>query len=355
MVLSAGTRDSKVASQGLAVGRSATLLSALGTGCVFVPLPAGRADCHHFAPVTATLATQRLTRFMLLSIAAALATIALKTSAWLMTGSVGFLSDAAESLVNLAAAVVALIAVRIAARPPDDDHAYGHEKAEYFSAGTEGALILVAALSIAVAATVRLFDPAPLDNVGIGIAVSAVASLLNLGVGLALIRVGREQRSIVLEADGRHLMTDVWTSAGVIAGIVAVVITGWDRLDPAIALLVAANIIRTGVHLLRRSAGGLMDHALGPDDQREIEAVLERYRTNGVEFHALRTRQSGRRAFVSFHVLVPGDWSVREGHDLGERVGRDVRDRLPQATVFTHVEPEDDPASFDDVRLDAPE
>ena len=289
---------------------------------------------------------------MLLSIAAAVGTIALKASAWLITGSVGFLSDAAESVVNLAAAIVALIAVRIAMRPPDDDHAYGHEKAEYFSAGTEGALVLVAAVGIAWVAVARLLDPQPVSDVGIGVAVAGVASVLNLGVATILTRVGREQRSITLEADGRHLMTDVWTSAGVIVGIIAVSLTGWERLDPIIALLVAANIVRTGVQLLSRSTGGLMDHALGPAEQAEIQAVLASHREDGVEFHALRTRQAGRRAFISMHVLVPGAWTVQQGHDLAERVEREVTERLPYATVFTHVEPREDAASFDDILLD---
>ena len=289
---------------------------------------------------------------MLLSIAAALATIALKASAWLITGSVGFLSDAAESIVNLVAAIVALIAIRVAIRPPDDDHAYGHEKAEYFSAGAEGALVLVAAVGIAWVAGTRLLDPQPLSDVGAGVAVSAVAAALNLVVATILTRVGREQRSITLEADGRHLMTDVWTSVGVIAGIVAVALTGWERLDPIIALLVAVNIVRTGVQLIHRSSGGLMDHALGPAEQADIQAVLDAHRADGVEFHALRTRQSGRRAFVSVHVLVPGAWSVQQGHDVAEGVERDVRARLPYATVFTHVEPREDPASFDDISLD---
>jgi cation diffusion facilitator family transporter len=297
-------------------------------------------------------ATRRLTRFMLLSIAAAVATIALKASAWLLTGSVGFLSDAAESIVNLVAAIVALIAVRVAARPADDDHAYGHEKAEYFSAGAEGALILVAAVSIAWVAVGRLGNPQPLSDVGIGVGISTVATVLNLVVAALLVRVGREQRSITLEADGRHLMTDVWTSIGVIGGIIAVALTSWERLDPIIALLVALNIIRTGVQLLRRSAGGLMDHALGPAEQGVIQAVLDAYRDDGAEFHALRTRQSGRTAFVSVHLLVPGAWTVQQGHELAERVERDVRERLPYATVFTHVEPKEDPASFEDVRLD---
>jgi cation diffusion facilitator family transporter len=297
-------------------------------------------------------ATSRLTRFVFLSIAAAVATIALKACAWLLTGSVGFLSDAAESIINLVGALVALIAVRVSVRPPDDDHAYGHEKAEYLSAGAEGALILAAAVGIAWVAVARLVDPQPLSDVGVGVAVSAVAAGLNLIVAKLLIRVGREQRSITLEADGRHLMTDVWTSVGVVGGIVAVVLTGWERLDPIIALLVALNIVRTGVQLLGRSAGGLMDHALGPAEQAEIQAVLDAHREDGVEFHALRTRQAGRRAFVSLHLLVPGAWTVQQGHDLAERVERDLRERLPYATVFTHVEPREDAASFEDVSLD---
>jgi cation diffusion facilitator family transporter len=297
-------------------------------------------------------ATRRLTRFVFLSIAAAVATIALKAAAWLLTGSVGFLSDAAESIVNVVGALVALIAVRVSVRPPDDDHAYGHEKAEYLSAGAEGALILAAAVGIAWVAVARLLDPQPLSDVGVGVAVSAVAAGLNLIVATLLIRVGREQRSITLEADGRHLMADVWTSIGVIVGVIAVLLTGWDRLDPIIALLVALNIVRTGIHLLGRSAGGLMDHALGPAEQAEIQAVLDAHRQDGVEFHALRTRQAGRRAFVSLHLLVPGAWTVQQGHDLAERVERDLRERLPYATVFTHVEPREDAASFEDVSLD---
>jgi cation diffusion facilitator family transporter len=297
-------------------------------------------------------ATRRLTRFVFLSIAAAVATIALKAAAWLLTGSVGFLSDAAESIVNVVGALVALIAIRVSVRPPDDDHAYGHEKAEYLSAGAEGALILAAAVGIAWVAVARLLDPQPLSDVGVGVAISAVAAGLNLIVATLLIRVGHEQRSITLEADGRHLMTDVWTSIGVIVGVIAVLLTGWERLDPIIALLVALNIVRTGIQLLRRSAGGLMDHALGPAEQAEIQAVLDAHREDGVEFHALRTRQAGRRAFVSLHLLVPGAWTVQQGHDLAERVERDLRERLPYATVFTHVEPREDAASFEDVSLD---
>ncbi len=295
---------------------------------------------------------RRLVRLLWLSIAAAVATISLKTTAWLLTGSVGLLSDAAESLVNLAAAIVAMAALRWASKPADEDHAYGHQKAEYFSAGVEGALILVAAVGIAVTAIARLLDPQPIESVGLGIAVSAVASMINLSVGLLLVRSGRRARSIVVEADGRHLMTDVWTSAGVIVGVAAAAITGWEPLDPLIALAVAVNIVATGAGLVHRSADGLMDKALGEDEQEQIEAVLGRFEQDGVRFHALRTRQAGSRAFVSVHVLVPGAWSVQRGHDLVEHVEADLREALPFASVFTHLEPAEDPRSFDDATLD---
>lgn len=293
-----------------------------------------------------------LERLIWLSIAAAVATIALKTAAWLLTGSVGLLSDAAESVVNLVAAVFALIVVRWAARPADEEHAYGHEKADYLSAGVEGALIAVAAGTIAYAAIGRLANPQPLEDVGPGLAVSVVASLINLGVARTLIRVGRAQRSIVLEADGRHLMTDVWTSVGVVVGVAAVAISGVQRLDPIIALLVAANIVATAVSLGRRFVGGLMDRALPEDERRAVAAVLQEFRSNDVHFHALRTRRAGRRAFVSMHVLVPGDWTVQRGHDLAERVEARLRAVLEHATVFTHLEPIEDPKSFDDTGLD---
>lgn len=297
-------------------------------------------------------ATSDLTRFAWLSIAASLVTMALKTAAWLMTGSVGFLSDAAESVVNLVAAIVALFVLRLAAQPPDETHEYGHEKAEYFAAGIEGALILVAAVSIAWAAIGRLQNPEPLENVAVGVAVSVVASVINLTVALTLIRAGRRYRSITLEADGKHLMTDVWTSVGVIAGIIAVSITGWERLDPIIALVVAANIVFTGFVLLNRSSGGLMDRSLATPERADVEQALDRYRATGVVFHAVRTRQAGRRSFVSMHVLVPGAWTVQRGHDLLESVEADVRAVVPNATVFTHLEPVEDPASFVDDGLD---
>jgi len=295
---------------------------------------------------------RRLFRLLWLSVAAAVVTIALKTVAWLHTGSVGLLSDAAESVVNLVAALVALAALRWAIVPADEEHAYGHTKAEYFSAGVEGALVLVAAISIAVTAVDRLLHPTAIEDVGVGLAVSAAASAINLIVGLLLVRAGRAQRSITLEADGRHLMTDVWTSAGVIAGVAAVAITGWERLDPIIALAVAVNIVWTGVMLMRRSIGGLMDRALDEGSQQRIREALQPFEDRGVRFHAVRTRQAGRRAFISLHVLVPRAWTVQRGHDEVERVERALRDRLPYVTVFTHLEPLEDPRSYDDTRLD---
>jgi cation diffusion facilitator family transporter len=299
-------------------------------------------------------ATQRrLVRLMWLSIAAAVTTIALKTVAWALTGSVGLLSDAAESVVNLVAAIFALIIVQWAARPPDEDHAYGHEKADYLSAGVEGGLILIAAATIGFTAIERLTNPQPLTDVGIGVAVAVVASGVNLAVARLLIGAGLQHASLTLEADGRHLMTDVWTSVGVVAGVVAVAVSGWDILDPLIALAVAANILLTGVSLVRRSTGGMMDRALTADELARVDAVLKRYSTAGpVQFHALRSRRAGRRAFLSVHILVPGDWTVKRGHDLVEQIERDLLEALGHATVFTHLEPLEDPASFADTGLD---
>ena len=284
---------------------------------------------------------------MSISIAAAFTTIALKLVAWRLTGSVGLLSDALESFVNLLAAVIALVMVRWATLPADKEHTFGHEKAEYFSAGAEGVFILVAAAAIAFVAVERLLHPQPLQAVGIGLAVSAGASLVNLGVAVMLIRAGHRHRSITVEADGRHLMTDVLTSAGVIAGVGAVALTGWRPLDPIIAIAVACNIVITGVKLVRRAGGGLMDRALAADEQAAIELALAPYREQGIGFHALQTRQSGSRSFVSLHVLVPGSWSVRKGHELLERLEHDVATALPSAAVTTHLEPLANPPGRD--------
>ena len=293
-----------------------------------------------------------LTRFAWLSLATAVATLTLKAVAYLATGSVGLLSDAVESIVNLVGAAMALAMLTIAARPPDEDHAHGHEKAEYFSSGVEGSLIVIAAFSIAFAAVRRLLEPQPLERVGLGLAVSVAASLLNLGTALLLQRVARRRHSITLEANAQHLLTDVWTSAGVLVGVVAVVLTGWQRLDPVVALVVAANIVRTGGRIVWRSIHGLMDSALPEAERSTIRRVLDVFCRNGLEYHALLTRQAGTRRFVSVHVLVPPDWTVVRGHQLVEEIEAAIREALPSTVVLTHLEPLGDPASFQDVTLD---
>lgn len=293
-----------------------------------------------------------LTRFAWLSIAAALTTILLKGFAWWLTGSVGLLSDAMESFVNLAAAILALWLLKVAAQPPDEEHAFGHDKAEYFASGIEGTLILAAAASIAVAAVPRLIHPQPLEQVGWGLALSVLASLVNLVVGQILIRAGREHHSITLEADGQHLMTDVWTSMGVVVALALVAASGWQRVDPLIAIAVAIQICLTGVRLIRRSVSGLMDSTLPDEERRRVGAILDQLRVEGIGYHALRTRQSGHRRFVYFHLLVPGAWTVERGHDLMERVEADIRSSIPHTSVIAHLEPMEDPSSYEDLQLD---
>ena len=294
-----------------------------------------------------------LARFAWLSIAAAILTIALKAIAYLLTGSVGLLSDALESFVNLVGALMALAMLTIAARPADEDHAYGHSKAEYFSTGVEGTLILIAAVSIGVAAIPRLITtPKPLEQIGLGLGVSIAASLVNLFVARILLRASKHHHSVTLEANAYHLMTDVWTSAGVFVGVGAVALTGWRRLDPIVALLVAGNIVWSGVRIVRNSALGLMDTALPVEEQNTLRRVLEPYMQSGVQFHALRTRQSGARQFVSLHALVPGIWTVQRGHRLLESIEADIRHALPSVTVFTHLESLNDPTSWYDTNLD---
>jgi cation diffusion facilitator family transporter len=293
-----------------------------------------------------------LQRYAAVSIVAALVTIGMKTGAYVLTGSVGLLSDALESVVNLLAAIIALFALVIAARPEDEEHAYGHTKVEYFASGFEGALILFAAITIAVTAGSRLFDPQPVESVGLGLAIVMVASLINLGVARVLMRAGRRYGSIVLEADAHHLMTDVWTSAGVIVGVAIAAATGWLWLDPLLALLVAANIVRIGFDLLSRSAQGLLDTGLPEPTRQSIINILRGYEEQGVHFHALRTRQAGTRRFISVHILVPGDWTVQRGHDLLEQIELRVREAIPNSSVFTHLEPLEDPISWEDLRLE---
>jgi cation diffusion facilitator family transporter len=284
--------------------------------------------------------------------AAAIATIALKTIAYQLTGSVGLLSDALESLVNLAGAAMALGMLTVAARPADGDHPHGHDKAEYLSSGVEGTLILLAALGIGVAAVGRLLHPRPLEEIGLGLAVAIIASLVNLAVAIVLLRSGRRHNSITLEANAQHLMTDVWTSVGVVVGVGLVTVTHWLWLDPVVALVVAINIVWTGVRIMRRSVLGLMDTALVRKEQDALEAVIRRHLPEGVQYHALRTRQSGARRFVSLHVLVPGDWTVHRGHELLEQLEHEIRRTVPNVSVLTHLEPLDDPASWDDQALD---
>jgi cation diffusion facilitator family transporter len=297
-------------------------------------------------------------RYAWWSIVAAIATMVLKGVAWLATGSVGLFADALESGVNLAAAAFALWVLRVAARPPDERHAYGHEKAEYFASGAEGMLITLAALSIAVSAGERLFHPRPIEQLGLGIAALVAAALVNLGMGLALRSAGRRLHSIALQANGAHLLTDVWTSAGVLVALVLVHVTGWQLFDPLIALAVAVQIAWTGLRLTGKSVSGLMDQALPARHMKEVVDVLEsccageHEEGDEVRYHALRSRRSGRRSFVSVHIQVPGHWTVQRGHDLLESIEEEIRRRVPRTSVFTHLEPVEDPVSYADEELD---
>lgn len=298
-------------------------------------------------------ADRTLERYAWLSLGAAVVTIVLKVLAWYVTDSVGLLSDALEGLINVAGALLALSMLRIAATPPDARHPYGRFKAEYFASGAEGALIVFAALSIALAAAPRLATPHPIDSPGLGVALSLAATAVNLGVALMLISVGKRAHSIALEADGRHLMTDVWTSVGVVVGVVLVAVTGWLVLDPLIALAVAVHIVWTGFMLMRRSFAGLLDAAIPASELADIERIFAEYRPrHGVEFHALLTRQAGTRRFVSFHLLVPDDWPVDRAHALSEEIEARVRAQLPRAITLTHIEPISQPASYEDIELE---
>lgn len=287
-------------------------------------------------------------RYALLSIGAAVATITLKTVAWKLTGSVGLLSDAVESVVNLLAAVVALWALRFAAEPPDAEHRFGHSKAEYFASGFEGLGILGASIAIAVTAWERIVDPRPIEAAWLGIGVSAAASAINGAVAFVLFRAGRRLDSITLRSDAHHLMTDVWTSAGVLAGVALVQVTGWHILDPVVALAVATNIVWMAGRILLETAHGLLDKTIPEGEQASLERLLSQYRTGDVTLHAVRTRQAGPVRFVDMHVLVPGSWNVQRGHDLCEEIEAKIRAILPRASVLTHLEPIEDPASWDD-------
>lgn len=289
-----------------------------------------------------------LTRFAWLSIAAAIATITLKTAAWAMTGSVGLLSDAAESVVNLVAAVVALIALRVAAAPANEKFPYGRTKAEYLSAAIEGLMILVAAGVILVTSVERFLHPRPLEQLGIGLLISVVASVINGAVAIVLLRVGRRHRSLTLTADGKHLMTDLVTSAGVLVGVGLVWLTGWNRLDPIVAFLVGVNIVITGVKLLTEAFGGLLDRTLPPEENRAIIDILSRRTSNDVSFHSLLTRVAGQHRYATVHVLVPCEWTVQRGHDYVEDLETELTTAVPGLHVLSHLEPDGDPASYDD-------
>jgi cation diffusion facilitator family transporter len=277
----------------------------------------------------------QVSSYLKLSVGVAVVTIALKTLAWWFTGSVGLLSDAMESLVNVAGASFALAMVTLAARPPDEEHPYGHHKAEYFSSGFEGVLILVAALAIVYAAAGRLLHPQPLEALGAGLALSVVSSVLNGVLAWAMLRKAREHHSMALEADARHLFTDVWTSAGVVGGLVAVHFTGWLWLDPVLAIGVALNIVREALSLLKRSADGLMDHALDPQDQARIEQTLQRFGSPQVRFDHVTTRRAGQRRFVDLHLHLPAEWPLGRAAALRGEVERALMEAVPglRATI----------------------
>jgi cation diffusion facilitator family transporter len=297
------------------------------------------------------MSTTRFQRLILLSILAALTTIGLKSLAYAVTGSVSLLSDAVESVINLVAALTALFCLWYAAQPADASHTYGHEKIEFFASGLEGSLILVAAAGIAWYAVRRLLHPQPLESLDVGTAVSVAATLINLGVGQFLIRAGRRLGSIVLEADGRHLMTDVWTSAGVLAGLGLVWLTGFHWLDPVVALIVSANIVWTGFDLVRRSFDGLMDRALPVEEQETVRKAIEGLLEPGMDYHALRTRRAGSRRVADFHLLVPGIYTVRSAHEMGDRIVEAIRAAFPDMEVTVHIEPIEEPASWQDSAL----
>lgn len=297
-----------------------------------------------------------LRTFMYLSIAAAIVTILLKFYAYFVTGSMGFLSDALESFVNLFAAVFALVMLNISLKPADKGHEFGHSKAEYFSSAAEGALILIAAFTIIWSAVPRLINPQPIENINTGLLFSLLASLVNLAVGLTLVRNGKKRNSLLLEADGKHLMTDVWTSVGVIVAIVIVKFTGWLIVDPIIAILVAVNIIYTGYKLISRSASGLMDATLPEEDLEKITTYLDSLKEQQIEYHSLLTRAAGRRKFITLHVLVPGKWTVKQAHDYADDIEETIVNMFDEpVTVQTHLEPVEDPASMKDIGIDRQE
>lgn len=303
-------------------------------------------DHHHHS--TPAVLPPSLEKWAWLSVLAAVLTIALKLAAWWWTDSVGLLSDAMESIVNLVAAIFAVIAVRVAEAPADDNHHFGHDKIEYFAGGFEGGLILLAAIGIAWASIDRLLNPMDLQAIGLGAVLAAIASVINGVVGWKLMNIGKQYHSLTLESDGHHLLTDVWTSVGVIAAIGIVGISGWWWLDPVIALLVAINIFWTGGMLIYRAWSGLMDESLDAESAQALTKVLKHHCQAPLKWHALRHRRAGRRAFATVHVLVPGRWSMLQAHDLAEAIEEDVRQQLPNLVLSIHLEPLEDERAYGD-------
>lgn len=298
--------------------------------------------------------TPSLKRFLHLSILAALTTILLKFAAYFQTGSMGFFSDALESLVNLFAAIIALILLHLSEKPADEEHEFGHGKAQYFSSALEGALIFIAAFSIIYTSIPKIFNPQPLNNIGAGSLLSVAAAVVNLVVGYILLKKGKKYDSIILEADGKHLIADVLTSIGVILGVVLVKVTGFYFLDPIIAIAVALYIVYIGFKLISRSTSELMDAAIPKEEQQMVVEYLDSLTEKNIEYHSLLTRKAGYRKFITLHLLVPGDWSVQKGHDCAEAIEQNIEQMFGNAnvTVTSHIEPLEDPVSFNDIGFD---
>ena len=288
-----------------------------------------------------------LIAYTYLSIFTALLTISLKLIAYLLTQSVGLLSDAIESLVNLMAAIIAFLTIRLAEKPADKKHPYGHSKAEYFSSTAEGFFIFSAALAIIFSAVNRIIYPKMIEQVSIGLLISAAATLINFLVGKKLISVGKKYQSITLEADGRHLLTDVWTSAGVIAAVFLVDKTKILVLDPLVAIFVALNILLTGANLIRRSLSGFMDEALDKNDLLKVDKIFQKYQKKGLVFHAIKSRQSGQKKFLSFHALFPKSYSIKKAHDLVDKIEKELKRKVLNLQIESHMEPKDDKRSFE--------
>ena len=287
-------------------------------------------------------------KYIWLSVAASITTILLKGSAYFITDSVGLLSDAMESFVNLAAAIMALALITIAMAPPDKKHPFGHNKAEYFSSAIEGILILLAAVVIGYTSIERIINPRALQEVWTGVLISVIASLINLFVALAILKAGKRYNSITLEADARHLLTDVWTTGGVLSGILIVKFTGWLILDPVIAVIVALNIVFTGIKLIKRSVGGLMDEALPEDLVNTVKNILDKYTDDEITYHSLYTRKAASKNFISLHLLLPCCWHISRGHELTKKIENDILAVFPDSDVFIHIEPLNDLDAFDD-------